>query len=38
MRAEWVAAAVVMAFANFVLGLVGFGNGLVAMREPDAAD
>ena len=31
MRAEWVAAAVVMAFANFVLGLVGFGNGLVAM-------
>jgi hypothetical protein len=29
--AEWVAAAVVIAFANFVLGLVGFGNGLVAM-------
>ncbi len=31
MTAEWVAAAVVIAFANFVLGLVGFGNGLVAM-------
>src|SRR5262249_8320620 len=29
--AEWVAAALVIALANFVLGLVGFGNGLVAM-------
>jgi len=29
--AEWVGAALVFAFANFVLGLVGFGNGLVAM-------
>jgi len=29
--AEWVAAAFVIALANFVLGLVGFGNGLVAM-------
>jgi len=29
--AEWVAAAIVIAFANFVLGLIGFGNGLVAM-------
>jgi uncharacterized membrane protein YfcA len=28
---EWLAAALVFAFANFVLGLVGFGNGLVAM-------
>src|SRR5262249_6052053 len=28
---EWVVAALVFAFANFVLGLVGFGNGLVAM-------
>jgi uncharacterized protein len=28
---EWAAAALVMALANFVLGLVGFGNGLVAM-------
>ena len=28
---EWVAAALVIALANFVLGLVGFGNGLVAM-------
>lgn len=28
---EWVAAALVFALANFVLGLVGFGNGLVAM-------
>ena len=31
MTAEWVAAALVIALANFVLGLVGFGNGLVAM-------
>src|SRR5262245_7663313 len=31
MTAEWVAAAAVIAFASFVLGLVGFGNGLVAM-------
>ena len=29
--AEWVAAALVIALANFVLGLIGFGNGLVAM-------
>jgi uncharacterized membrane protein YfcA len=29
--AEWVAAAGVIALASFVLGLVGFGNGLVAM-------
>src|SRR4029077_1114590 len=29
--AEWVAAAAVIALASFVLGLVGFGNGLVAM-------
>jgi len=29
--AEWVAGAAVIAFASFVLGLVGFGNGLVAM-------
>jgi len=28
---EWLAAALVFALANFVLGLVGFGNGLVAM-------
>ena len=28
---EWVAAAAVMAFASFVLGLAGFGNGLVAI-------
>ena len=31
MTAEWVAPALVIALANFVLGLVGFGNGLVAM-------
>ena len=31
MTAEWVAAAAVIALASFVLGLVGFGNGLVAM-------
>ena len=31
MTAEWAAAALVIALANFVLGLVGFGNGLVAM-------
>ena len=31
MTPEWLAAALVFAFANFVLGLVGFGNGLVAM-------
>jgi len=31
MTAGWIWAAVVMAFANFVFGLVGFGNGLVAM-------
>lgn len=31
MTVEWMAAAVVIAFASFVLGLVGFGNGLVAM-------
>lgn len=31
MTTEWVAAAAVIAFASFVLGLVGFGNGLVAM-------
>jgi uncharacterized membrane protein YfcA len=29
--AEWIAAALVIALASFVLGLVGFGNGLVAM-------
>ena len=29
--AEWLAAAAIIAFASFVLGLVGFGNGLVAM-------
>src|SRR5919201_6672683 len=29
--AEWAGAAVVMAAACFVLGLAGFGNGLVAM-------
>jgi uncharacterized membrane protein YfcA len=28
---EWVSAAVVIALASLVLGLVGFGNGLVAM-------
>jgi hypothetical protein len=28
---EWIAAAAVIALASFVLGLVGFGNGLVAM-------
>jgi len=28
---EWAAAALVIALASFVLGLVGFGNGLVAM-------
>ena len=31
MNLEWVAAAIVIALASFVLGLVGFGNGLVAM-------
>ena len=31
MSPEWAAAAAVFALANFVLGLVGFGNGLVAM-------
>ena len=31
MTTEWVAAAAVIALASFVLGLVGFGNGLVAM-------
>lgn len=31
MSADWVAAALVIALASFVLGLVGFGNGLVAM-------
>jgi uncharacterized membrane protein YfcA len=28
---QWAAAAAVIALANFVLGLMGFGNGLVAM-------
>ncbi len=31
MTVEWVAAALVIAIANFILGLLGFGNGLVAM-------
>ena len=31
MTTDWAAAAAVFALANFVLGLVGFGNGLVAM-------
>jgi uncharacterized membrane protein YfcA len=31
MTTEWAAAAAVIALANFVLGLMGFGNGLVAM-------
>ncbi len=31
MTSDWAAAAAVFALANFVLGLVGFGNGLVAM-------